>query len=109
MNRELTRRDESRFFQTISSVSDQNTELILNTFQKAITLLFNVNQYLKDISIANIRSDRDKDYLHQIFDIREEISMVKRVLVQQEEVWKEFALTAFPAFWETGAWSFPRN
>jgi hypothetical protein len=28
--------------------------------------------------------------------------MIKRVLVQQEEVWKEFALTAWPDFWTTG-------
>lgn len=83
--------------------SQPSDESPLNKFQKAITLVSdNVNQYLKDISMEKISSDQEKNYINEIGDIREEISMIKRVLTQQEDVWKDFALTAFPDSWPYG-------
>ncbi|KPI36270.1 Ankyrin-2 [Cyphellophora attinorum] len=86
-----------------TSYSQSTDESILNTFQKAITLVSeDVNQYLKHISMDKINSDQEKRYIHDIGDIREELSMIKRVVIQQEGVWKDFALTAWPDFWPFG-------
>lgn len=72
-------------------------ESILGSFQKAILYVSeDVNRYYKDVSIKHIEGDREKSYVHQISDIREELSMIKRVLHQQERVWKDFALAAWP-------------
>ncbi|OAL56467.1 hypothetical protein IQ07DRAFT_8502 [Pyrenochaeta sp. DS3sAY3a] len=72
-------------------------ESILGSFQKAILFASeDVNRYYKDVSIKHIESDREKNYVHQMNDIREELSMIKRVLLQQERVWKDFAQAAWP-------------
>ncbi|KAI0165104.1 hypothetical protein GGR52DRAFT_94371 [Hypoxylon sp. FL1284] len=40
--------------------------------------------------------DQEQDFFHQISDLREELSMIKLVLAEQEEVWKEYMGAMWP-------------
>ena len=81
---------------------------ILYGFERAIIQVSeHVNEYLQVDVVENIKMEFEKDYLHQISDVREELSMIRRVLVQQEDIWKEFASSAWPNYWTTGRMAIP--
>jgi hypothetical protein len=76
---------------------------ILNAFEKAITLVVeDVNKYADSVGVTKINIEEERKYLHVINDILEELSMIKRVLLQQEIVWKSFANNAWPEYWPNG-------
>ena len=78
-------------------------EPFFNIFEKAIAdLLEEVNNYIKSTSVETIKIKQEKQFLHKIDDIREELSMIKTVLFQQEEVWKDFTNKAWPSYWPEG-------
>lgn len=58
-----------------------------------------VNEYIQQ---SDIKIAKEKGFLHDIEDIREEISMVQTVLIQQEVTWREFAQKSWPKFWRNG-------
>jgi tetrahydromethanopterin S-methyltransferase subunit B len=79
------------------------SEPVFNIFQKAIAgLSEEVNSYMKSADVDTIKIEKEKEFLHTIDDIREELSMIKTVLFQQEEVWKDFASKAWPQCWSDG-------
>jgi hypothetical protein len=72
-------------------------EPILTVFAiKIATISDRVDEYIQDSNISNITVDTEKGFVHEISDIREELSIINRVLAQQEEIWREFALDAWP-------------
>ncbi|KAI9894253.1 MAG: hypothetical protein M1814_004107 [Vezdaea aestivalis] len=79
-----------------------SSEPILNAYEMAITLVSQeVNAYVK---MKKSRPDIDKetDFLHKINDVREELSMIKRIITQQEEVWREYTSNTWPWAWPKG-------
>jgi hypothetical protein len=79
------------------------SEPIFNIFEKAIAdLSERVDKYTKDADVDTIKIADEKKFLHEIDDIREELSMIKTVLFQQEEVWRDFANKAWPLYWPDG-------
>lgn len=76
---------------------------LLDAFDKAITLLVeDVNKYTDSVGITKISIEAERKYLHEINDIFEELSMIKNVLLVQENVWKSFASNAWPHYWPNG-------
>ncbi|KAF2810679.1 uncharacterized protein BDZ99DRAFT_286940 [Mytilinidion resinicola] len=85
------------------SSADPKRGNIFRIFEQAITAVSEkVDTYLRDVSIAGIRIETEKDCLHRIIDIQDELSMIKRVILQQEVVWKSFASKAWPDYWPNG-------
>ena len=39
--------------------------------------------------MKNIKIDKEKKFMHQISDIREELLMIKSIIMQQQEIWKD--------------------
>jgi hypothetical protein len=66
-----------------------------------------VSKYLKDQNADNITATREHHYIHQILDIREEISMMQSIITQQEEVWRIFVSKAWPQFYKEGPHGLP--
>lgn len=76
---------------------------IFKIFEVAITAVAEtVDRYLLDISIGGINIETEKNCLHRIIDIQEELSMIKRVILQQEIVWRDFASQSWPEYWPNG-------
>lgn len=76
---------------------------IFRMFEQAITAVSEkVDTYLRDVSIEGIRIETEKECLHLIIDIQEELSMIKRVILQQEMVWRSFSSKAWPHYWPNG-------
>lgn len=66
-------------------------EPIFYTFDKAIAIAFDhVQTYMKELRPENTRIDKEKDFIHQMSDIRDEIVMIRNIIDQQEEVWGLF-------------------
>ncbi|KAI0420366.1 hypothetical protein F5X98DRAFT_25648 [Xylaria grammica] len=64
---------------------------LLRTYENALVVISEeVGQYTKSARFEDIDLDKEKDLFHQISDLREEASMIKSVLAEQEEVWTEF-------------------
>lgn len=59
-----------------------------------------VNEYIQ--ALNDIKIAKEKSFLHDIEDIREEISMIQTVLNQQEAIWREFAHKSWPGSWKNG-------
>lgn len=79
------------------------TEPILNIYEKYITIVGQrADAYSREHGVAKINIEEERLYLHDIDDIRVELAMIKRVILQQEEVWKNFASNTWPEFWQTG-------
>ncbi|KAF4632926.1 hypothetical protein G7Y89_g5196 [Cudoniella acicularis] len=79
------------------------SEPIFNIFEKAIAgLSERVDKYTQSPDVNSIKMVEEKIFLHEIDDIREELSMIKTVLFQQEEVWRDFANKAWPLYWPDG-------
>jgi hypothetical protein len=67
------------------------SEPIFYVFENAVAITFDYVQNYMDIKdIRNITMDKEKDFIYNINDIRDEIAMIKNVIEQQEEVWNSF-------------------
>lgn len=76
---------------------------LLTIFARSIAVTSeDVTKYLDNDEMSNIEIEAEKQFLHEIEDIREEISMIQTVLLEQEEVWREFAFSTWPDYWPTG-------
>ncbi|KAI0545853.1 hypothetical protein F4679DRAFT_588045 [Xylaria curta] len=78
-------------------------ESIFAIFSKSISEVFEeVNSYANAMRFEDISVEKERKFLHNINDIREEIAMMQTVLFQQEEIWKEFTYKTWPQFWPEG-------
>ncbi|KIX01818.1 uncharacterized protein Z518_09545 [Rhinocladiella mackenziei CBS 650.93] len=74
------------------------SEPVLNVFEKAINNVSEeVKTYSKSMDYHDFQVDKERDFLHEIGDIREELSMIKKVVWEQETVWKDFTDKAWGA------------
>ena len=81
---------------------------VLELFEKAVAQVSeSVNAYVSTGGIESIKLETEEEYLHQIGDVREEISMIKRTITQQDDIWKEFTSNAWPNYWTTGRMVIP--
>lgn len=72
-------------------------ETPLRIFENALAIISEeVNIYTESVLIEDIDLAQEKALFHQISDLREELSMVKSVLSQQEEVWNEYTSHMWP-------------
>jgi Mg2+ and Co2+ transporter CorA len=93
----------STFNDRVDTAEGRPREKTLDGYEKAIALIFEqANAYSKLRGVEAIDVDTEGDILHRINDVRDELSMIKRVLNQQEEVWREFASSAWPSYWPDG-------
>lgn len=77
-----------------------SSEHIFNIFQKSITsLLEEVKGYLASDSVETLNMNEERRYYHEITDIREELSMIRSVLFEQEKVWTQFMRKTWPRNW----------
>jgi hypothetical protein len=75
-----------------------SSEYIFDIFQKSITsLLEEVKSYLANDSVESLDMDEEKRFYDEIVDTREELSMIKSVLFEQERVWRQYLRTVWPA------------
>lgn len=83
----------------LDGLSDTEPPDLLVMFAASIALITQkVSDYV-DSEQTDENSIRDeKEFLHQIEDIREEISMIQTVLNQQEEAWREYTFNAWPEY-----------
>lgn len=66
-------------------------EPIFYTFEKAVANTFDkVQTYMRKEGMENININKEKEFMHSINDIREELTMIRSVIVQQKQVWDEF-------------------
>lgn len=73
---------------------------LLDTYGTSIVKVAeDVEEYVNKPGVENIGIMKEKDFLHQISDIREELTMIQRVLTQQEEIWGQFASEIWPGIW----------
>ncbi|KAI0550464.1 hypothetical protein F4679DRAFT_583429 [Xylaria curta] len=85
------------FVEHFGSPKFGNSESILRIYETVLSAISeNVNEYVKSVLIEDIDIDIEKDFFHQISDFREELSMIKSVLAEQEEVWIEFVGLRWP-------------
>ncbi|KAI0860004.1 hypothetical protein F4860DRAFT_233158 [Xylaria cubensis] len=71
--------------------SHKATEPLLKTYENALSVVSeNVNVYVQKARVEDIDLHKEKELFHEISDLREELSMIKSVLAEQEEVWNEF-------------------
>lgn len=83
---------------------------IFEIFEQAIAAVSEtVDTYLRDVNMDTISLATEKDCLHRIIDIQEELSMIKRIIYQQEEVWRSFASKAWPDYWQDGRFRIPQE
>ncbi|KAI0399839.1 hypothetical protein F4802DRAFT_602577 [Xylaria palmicola] len=79
------------------------SEPIFSVFSKSISAVAEaIDEYTRSTNFVNISIEKERQFLHEINDIREEIAMMQTVLFQQEEIWKEFAFKTWPQFWPDG-------
>ncbi|KAI0527796.1 hypothetical protein F5B22DRAFT_4466 [Xylaria bambusicola] len=72
-------------------------EPLLKTYENALSLISeNVNQYVKKARIEDIDLEKEKQLFHEISDLQSELSMIKSVLAEQEEVWNEYLGLVLP-------------
>lgn len=78
-------------------------EPIFTTFEKSIwDVQEKVRDYLQSHIARNLDIDHEESFLHEIEDIRDELSMIKTVVSQQEDVWKDFVSILRTRFSPTG-------
>lgn len=81
-------------------VDSDDTDDILDRYQTAIVQLAEeVNEYTRGTGVESLGIDKERQFFHEINDIREELSMIRRLFSQQEEVWRDFASNAWPETW----------
>lgn len=84
-----------------------NIHSIFKIFSRSIaSALDQVSEYLKDKDVGNIDARQEHRYIHQILDIREEISMISSIITQQDEVWRSFVSNSWPSFFPDGPQGF---
>ncbi|KAI0857113.1 hypothetical protein F4860DRAFT_506316 [Xylaria cubensis] len=72
-------------------------ETLLKAYENALVFISqDVNEYTKSLLIEDIDLEQEKALFHQISDLREELSMIKYVLSQQETVWNEYTSHMWP-------------
>ncbi|KAI8960135.1 hypothetical protein F5Y11DRAFT_367643 [Daldinia sp. FL1419] len=70
---------------------------LLQVYETELSAIYSkVNRYAKNVLVEDIDVDKERKFFHEISDLREELSMIKSVLAEQEEVWKDFMSTAWP-------------
>ena len=73
---------------------------ILSIFEISLSELYaKVLEYTKSQALSKTGTDSEKDFVFQISDIREELSMIQNVVFEQEEVWRQFINAKFPEFY----------
>ncbi|KAI0861352.1 hypothetical protein F4860DRAFT_177526 [Xylaria cubensis] len=73
------------------------TKSLLRIYENVLSAISeDVNEYVKSVLIEDIDVDKEKGFFHQISDFREELSMIKSILAEQEEVWVEFMSSRWP-------------
>lgn len=77
---------------------------LFTVFTRSIALMGSerLNKYVGSEEMGHISIDSEKQFLHEIEDIREQLSMIKTVLFEQEEVWRDFAYSTWPDYWPAG-------
>lgn len=64
-----------------------DSDSILDLYGRAtVNTADDVEQYVKKSGVESMGIKREKSFLHQINDIREELAMIQRVLNQEEEI-----------------------
>lgn len=80
--------------------SDGSGEPILDTFEKSVAeVVQEVDEYSRGKEANTFDIEKERIYLHHIEDIRAELGMIRRVILQQEEVWKAYVSQAWPTSW----------
>ncbi|KAJ8125876.1 hypothetical protein O1611_g7762 [Lasiodiplodia mahajangana] len=70
---------------------------LLKIYENALLFISEeVNHYTKSALVEDIDLDLEKSLFHKINDLREELSMIKSVIAEQEEVWNEFMSLMWP-------------
>ncbi|KAI0113960.1 hypothetical protein GGR51DRAFT_556457 [Nemania sp. FL0031] len=70
---------------------------LLKIYENALLFISEeVNEYTKSALVEDIDLDRENAIFHKINDLREELSMIRSVLAEQEEVWNEFMSLMWP-------------
>ncbi|KAI1127197.1 hypothetical protein F5Y10DRAFT_243370 [Nemania abortiva] len=81
----------SELVQRLGGVAGGPEGSLLRTYENALVdISEEVSQYTKTARVEDIDLDTEKSLFHQISDLRGELSMIKSVLAEQEEVWTEF-------------------
>jgi len=82
------------------------SEPVLNTFENAIIeVSTELKEYMNNptgTKVVDIKVDREISFYDKILDIREELGMIKSVILQQENVWKNFISGVWPKYWSEG-------
>ena len=66
-------------------------EHVLYTFEKAVANTFDrIGTYVEENGMINIKIDEERNLMHRISDIRDELMMIKTVIIQQQGVWNDF-------------------
>ncbi|KAF2099363.1 hypothetical protein NA57DRAFT_55333 [Rhizodiscina lignyota] len=65
-------------------------ESIFYTFEKAVATTYDEVQRYMEHGMDVIQIEEEERFIHYISDIRDELAMIKNVLIQQEEVWNAF-------------------
>ena len=80
-----------------------HNEPIFSVFESSISEVYErVSIYADKAEVSNIKLKEEKAFLHDITDIQEELSLIKSVLFEQEEVWREYTYEKFPECWPNG-------
>lgn len=80
--------------------SDGSGEPILDAFEKSVAeVVQEVDEYSRGKEANTFDIEKERIYLHHIEDIRAELGMIRRIILQQEEVWKAYVSQAWPKFW----------
>lgn len=80
--------------------ADGRDEPVLNFFERYITVVGQkADAYSRMQGRKHIAVDEERGFLHDIDDIRAELAMIKRVIRQQEEVWKSFISNTWREHW----------
>ncbi|KAI0382294.1 hypothetical protein F5Y04DRAFT_253420 [Hypomontagnella monticulosa] len=86
-----------RYLVELFDKSSSTAPPLLKVYENELSAISEeVNQYMKSVLIEDIDIEQEKAFFHQISDLREELSMIKSVLAEQEEVWREFMGTTWP-------------
>ncbi|KAI1360900.1 hypothetical protein F5Y08DRAFT_331250 [Xylaria arbuscula] len=87
----------SKIMEHFGSPAQGADKQLLRIYENAlVTISEDVNQYTKHALVEDIDLDKEKFLSHQIKDLREELSMIKSVIFEQEEVWNEWMNVARP-------------
>ena len=80
------------------------SDSIFAIFERLISKLSKqVREYTNLEALRKNNIDREKVFILQIGDVREELSMIQSVLFEQEKVWRQFMKAKFPKGWSSPA------